>query len=578
MKIIIKGDRNVGKSCLLERLQGRSFLETYTPTEQINVASIQWSFKATEDVVKVEVWDVVDRGKARAQPATKLKLNTAKESEPPPEIPALDASFLDVYKGTHGVVMMMDVTKLWTFEYITRELPKVPDELPVLILGNHCDMAHHRVVSEGQALGLIEQAQETRKGKLMYGESSMRNGFGLRLLHKFLGLPFLHLQRDTLLAQLERNLQDMDICTFEVNEFLKSEEADYGKFLDKLVNHRREVADSKSNTKVVQCNPRPSTSATGGQISSIPELRPTKSIIVGGGQPIVVPGRVNITMKSPSAPPVTVPASSAAPVSKVQSIQSKIASVEDFCPDGPGGGLGGFLEDLEAGPGVTVADGRGRRDSESDDESRDNPLVARFQDEQAEDDDASEVAAVPVSVPEVKVNPLAAKSSKAKTALTFGGLDFTTIPAAHSESSTDLDVPSGVDAEDQDVDFDNWINDTTRRRSPEGGEDPINTQIAVSKEPFLAVKTSPIPREVKVVADENEVDEAREEEEGENDAEKAPKKHKKKKSKDEKKDRDRTKEKKKKKKKDKNESSGPEEDRPEDSVQEMRGNEDYECI
>lgn len=288
VKIIIKGDRNVGKSNLLERLQGRSFVEAYTPTEQIQVASIQWSFKATEDVVKVEVWDVVDRGKARPQ-QTKLKLNLSRDAAPP-EIPALDAEFLDVYKGTHGVVMMMDVTKLWTFEYIGRELPKVPEEIPVLILGNHCDMSHHRVVSEGQALGLIEQIQETRRGQVMYGESSMRNGFGLRLLHKFLGLPFLRLQRDTLLAQLERNQRDTEICTFEVNEFLKSDDSDYGKFLDQLVNKRRQVADSKSNTRVVQCNPRPSTSATGGQISSIPELRPTKSIIVGGGQPIVIPG------------------------------------------------------------------------------------------------------------------------------------------------------------------------------------------------------------------------------------------------------------------------------------------------
>lgn len=152
MKIIIKGDRNVGKTCLLERLQGRSFVESYTPSEEIKVASIQWSFKATEDVVKVEVWDVVDRGKSRVR-QTSLKLSTGAMA---PETPALDAEFLDVYKGTHGVVLMMDVTKAWTFEYVCRELPRVPQDIPVLILGNHCDMAHHRVVSAGQAIGLIE--------------------------------------------------------------------------------------------------------------------------------------------------------------------------------------------------------------------------------------------------------------------------------------------------------------------------------------------------------------------------------------------------------------------------------------
>lgn len=153
MKIIIKGDRNVGKSCLLERLQGKGFVETYIPSEQIQVASIQWSFKATEDVVKVEVWDVVDRGKARVR-QTGLKLSSM--TVPVPDAPALDAEFLDVYKGTHGVILMLDITKNWTFEYACKELPKIPGDIPVLLLGNHCDMSHHRVITSGQAIGLIE--------------------------------------------------------------------------------------------------------------------------------------------------------------------------------------------------------------------------------------------------------------------------------------------------------------------------------------------------------------------------------------------------------------------------------------
>lgn len=154
MKIIIKGDRNVGKTCLLERLQGKGFVESYTPSEEIQVASIQWSYQATEDIVKVEVWDVVDRGKARVR-QNALKLTTGTGSAVP-ETPALDAEFLDVYKGTHGVILMMDITKAWTFEYVSKELPKIPQDIPVLILGNHCDMGHHRVVTTGQAIGLIE--------------------------------------------------------------------------------------------------------------------------------------------------------------------------------------------------------------------------------------------------------------------------------------------------------------------------------------------------------------------------------------------------------------------------------------
>lgn len=37
VKLILKGDRNVGKTCLFLRLQGQKFKEEYIPTEEIQV-------------------------------------------------------------------------------------------------------------------------------------------------------------------------------------------------------------------------------------------------------------------------------------------------------------------------------------------------------------------------------------------------------------------------------------------------------------------------------------------------------------------------------------------------------------
>ena len=73
--------------------------------------------------------------------------------------PGLDAQFLDVYKQTHGVIFIFDITKLWTFEYVKRELENVPSSIPVLVLANFSDMSHHRQVTKLQISDYIENVK-----------------------------------------------------------------------------------------------------------------------------------------------------------------------------------------------------------------------------------------------------------------------------------------------------------------------------------------------------------------------------------------------------------------------------------
>jgi GTPase SAR1 family protein len=40
VKIVVKGDRNTGKSCLMKMLQGEAFNPNYTATPQIEVSWI----------------------------------------------------------------------------------------------------------------------------------------------------------------------------------------------------------------------------------------------------------------------------------------------------------------------------------------------------------------------------------------------------------------------------------------------------------------------------------------------------------------------------------------------------------
>uniref|UniRef100_A0A8C3S708 Rab-like protein 6 n=1 Tax=Chelydra serpentina TaxID=8475 RepID=A0A8C3S708_CHESE len=232
MKIVIRGDRNTGKTTLWHRLQGKKFVEEYIPTQEIQVTSIHWNYKTTDDIVKVEVWDVVDKGKCKKR-GDGLKLeNDPQEAE---SEMALDAEFLDVYKNCNGVVMMFDITKQWTFNYILRELPKVPTHVPVCVLGNYRDMGEHRVILPDDMREFIDNLNRPPGSSYFrYAESSMKNSFGLKYLHKFFNIPFLQLQRETLLRQLETNQLDIDATLEELSVQQETEDQNYEIFLEMM--------------------------------------------------------------------------------------------------------------------------------------------------------------------------------------------------------------------------------------------------------------------------------------------------------------------------------------------------------
>lgn len=55
----------------------------------------------------------------------------------------------------------------------------------------------------------------------------MRNGFGLKFIHKFFNLPYLQLQRAALLKQLETNQSELEISHQELDLYCESDEANY---------------------------------------------------------------------------------------------------------------------------------------------------------------------------------------------------------------------------------------------------------------------------------------------------------------------------------------------------------------
>lgn len=263
---------------------------------------------------------------------------------------------------------------------------------------------------------------------------------------------------------------------------------------------RRQIADANpknlthfSGNSISSSNVQQTSAAS---VTAPSEFRPMKSIIIGAGQPIVIPGQKNVTNETSSRSSTPNKVNLLAPTSKERSGQNdildlsklsineqKVVSVEEFCPDG--GALDkSFLDDL---PAVFHNNPNPRQlsihsdpiDSDSDNENG-NPLVAKFHEDPSDDviipklNDNQSANTQPIqTVP--KVNPLAKNKIKIND---FANISTIITARKTSISSDDIEMPVisktndnyGTDIASNE-EFDSWLSDPNQRRSPEGGED-----------------------------------------------------------------------------------------------------------
>ncbi|XP_026514279.1 rab-like protein 6 isoform X2 [Terrapene carolina triunguis] len=379
-------------------------------------------YNTTDDIVKVEVWDVVDKGKCKKR-GDGLKLeNDPQEAE---SEMALDAEFLDVYKNCNGVVMMFDITKQWTFNYILRELPKVPTHVPVCVLGNYRDMGEHRVILPDDMRAFIDNLNRPPGSSYFrYAESSMKNSFGLKYLHKFFNIPFLQLQRETLLRQLETNQLDIDATLEELSVQQETEDQNYEIFLEMM------EARSRGHASPMATNGQ--SPSSGSQSPIVPPSCTSDSSSPGTPQPPPPPQQPPANTTSPEPPsslspvppleaqlphtsspatasptmPVVVPLQKRSIISRLfgtspapetsppppdaatippSEVPAKVQSVEDFIPDDSLDHS--FLEDTISQRDKGLTRTKDHNESDSDGEALGgNPMVAGFQDDLDLDD------------------------------------------------------------------------------------------------------------------------------------------------------------------------------------------------
>ena len=126
-KILLVGDSGVGKTCLFNRFTDGSFNETKAT---VGAGFTFKTYEVKNDIIIFEIWDTA--GQERYKSVTS-----------------------GYYKGSKGVLIVYDITKLDTFEKIEQWLSEVKEkagnEIKVVLVGNKLDLEDRREVSLDQS-------------------------------------------------------------------------------------------------------------------------------------------------------------------------------------------------------------------------------------------------------------------------------------------------------------------------------------------------------------------------------------------------------------------------------------------
>jgi Ras-related protein Rab-35 len=132
-KLLIIGDSGVGKSCILQWFAGESFSGTYITT--IGVDFKIRTVDVNGEKVKLQIWDTAGQERFRTITST-------------------------YYRGTHGVIIVYDVTNMETFTNVKRWLYEIDqncDNVSRVLVGNKDDNVQRKVVQLHDARRLADQ-------------------------------------------------------------------------------------------------------------------------------------------------------------------------------------------------------------------------------------------------------------------------------------------------------------------------------------------------------------------------------------------------------------------------------------
>ncbi|XP_073984530.1 RAS oncogene family member RabX4 [Rhodnius prolixus] len=132
-KVLVLGDSNVGKTCIVHRYCDETYYDTYIST--IGIDFKQKIICVDGTPIKMQIWDTAGQERFRT-------LTTA------------------YYRGAMGILLMYDVTSMESFNNLTYWLKNIEEnaspEVVKVLAGNKCDATSQRVVDQEMGQKIAE--------------------------------------------------------------------------------------------------------------------------------------------------------------------------------------------------------------------------------------------------------------------------------------------------------------------------------------------------------------------------------------------------------------------------------------
>ena len=171
-KILLLGDSEVGKSCFLMRYSDNVFVENYMATIGLDY-KLKYIQLESGEMIKVQLWDTAGQDRYRT---------IAK----------------NYYKGSHGILLLYDITKVNSFENIREWIKDIREEVYekaiIFIIGNKIDKIEERKVSTEQGEKLAQEFN------LPFFEASAKSGENVdeifKALYKKISEVYIDIQKE----------------------------------------------------------------------------------------------------------------------------------------------------------------------------------------------------------------------------------------------------------------------------------------------------------------------------------------------------------------------------------------------